>query len=585
MSRSSSRATGVPAAARPASIAAAAFFVVVTIAMTWPLARDIRTGVPDHDDAYFGIWRMAWVAHQLPRAPLRLFDANIFVPAPNTFALSDAALLQGLIAAPALWLGARPLVVYNVLLLASLALSAWCAYVLALRLTGRVAPSLVAGVVFGFAPHRLAQFGHLEMQSAMWMPLALLALHTLVGSGPTRATAWRADGPPQAQAQPPVPARRAGAALGLVLALQALSGLYYFMFLALVLAVMVAVLMIAIRWPAQRRLVRGLVAAALVVAAVVVPYSRPYAKARALVGPRGADEVGQFSGRPGDYLEGGAFRWLPAARDGRPVGEEHVLSPGLVAPVLAVAGLWPPLDAWRAAMGVALVVAVDASLGTNGVLFPAARRSVPALDGLRVPARFAVLVLLLVAVLGAIGLVRLTRRRGPGALQAASGVALLACAAEFFVAPMTLRYPMTAPTPLTRFLASRPAGTVVLHLPVPRTSDLWLHETTYQYLSTFHWQPLVNGYSGFPPPIYLRTLDVLRRFPDGESVARLRRLGVGYVVLHPEQMGEADYARVASQLERSDDFAYVARFGPPPMTSVVFQLTPEGAHDDPSSHD
>ena len=85
MSRPSSRATRFPAPSRAASFGAAAFFIAVTIAMTWPLARDIRTAVPDHDDAYFGIWRMAWVAHQVPRAPLRLFDANIFVPTPSCF--------------------------------------------------------------------------------------------------------------------------------------------------------------------------------------------------------------------------------------------------------------------------------------------------------------------------------------------------------------------------------------------------------------------------------------------------------------------------------------------------------------------
>ena len=86
----------------PTSLLPLLFFAAATVAMTWPLARDIRTAVPDHDDAFFGIWRMAWVAHQLPRAPAHLFDANIFVPTPNTLALSDAALLQGLLAAPPL---------------------------------------------------------------------------------------------------------------------------------------------------------------------------------------------------------------------------------------------------------------------------------------------------------------------------------------------------------------------------------------------------------------------------------------------------------------------------------------------------
>jgi hypothetical protein len=404
------------------------------------------------------------------------------------------------------------------------------------------------------------------MQSAMWMPLALLALHHLA-IGPSYGPA--SDGAPTGRRV------AAGASLGAALAMQALSGLYYFMFLVIVLFAMIVVLFLAIPRDAKWTLGRGLVIAALVAGAVIVPYARPYSRARAVVGPRGANEVAQFSARPGDYLAGGASRWWSASHDGEGRGEEHILSPGLLAPALAIAGLWPPLDAWRVASGVALAVAVDASLGTNGRLFPAAQRVVPALDGLRVPARFAVLVLLLVAMLAAVGLTRLVRARTPGVSRAVSAVAIGLCAIDFWSAPLALRHPVTRHTDLTRFLARLPAGTVVLHLPVPRTSELWLHETKYQYLSTFHWQPLVNGYSGFPPPVYLRTLDVLRRFPDEESIARLRRLEVRYVVLHPDLFGEPEYARIASALALGHDFEFVARFPGAPLASAVFRLKPE----------
>ena len=35
----------------------------------------------DNGDAQLNEWILAWVAHQLPRAPAHLFDANIFYPA------------------------------------------------------------------------------------------------------------------------------------------------------------------------------------------------------------------------------------------------------------------------------------------------------------------------------------------------------------------------------------------------------------------------------------------------------------------------------------------------------------------------
>ena len=56
---------------------------VLTIAMTWPLLSPSAAVLPDSDDAYFSVWRVAWVAHQwpgpLPRAAGWLFLAGTLV--------------------------------------------------------------------------------------------------------------------------------------------------------------------------------------------------------------------------------------------------------------------------------------------------------------------------------------------------------------------------------------------------------------------------------------------------------------------------------------------------------------------------
>ena len=63
-----------------------ALFLALTAVMTWPqLASPYAVG--DTGDPLFSIWRLSWVAHQLPRDPLRLFDANIFYPELRTLAL------------------------------------------------------------------------------------------------------------------------------------------------------------------------------------------------------------------------------------------------------------------------------------------------------------------------------------------------------------------------------------------------------------------------------------------------------------------------------------------------------------------
>jgi len=53
------------------------------------------TSIPENVDAYFSLWRIAWIAHQLPRDVVHLFDANIFHPLRHTLAYSDAVLLEG----------------------------------------------------------------------------------------------------------------------------------------------------------------------------------------------------------------------------------------------------------------------------------------------------------------------------------------------------------------------------------------------------------------------------------------------------------------------------------------------------------
>ena len=57
-------------------------------------------------------------------------------------------------------------------------------------------------------------------------------------------------------------------------------------------------------------------------------------------------------------------------------------------------------------------------------------------------------------------------------------------------------------------------------------------DARYTYMSTFHWQKLVNGYSGYHPPSYLQRLDGLQSFPDASSLEVLQRTGVSYVIVH-----------------------------------------------------
>ena len=81
---------------------------------------------------------------------------------------------------------------------------------------------------------------------------------------------------------------------------------------------------------------------------------------------------------------------------------------------------------------------------------------------------------------------------------------------------------------LLREVGDSPAATIV---DVPMLIG-W--DQTYMYYSTFHWQTLLNGYSGFFPPSYLQLVGAMRGFPDARSLDALRVRGAGYAVIHGE---------------------------------------------------
>ena len=105
-------------------------FGTLTVALTWPQAAHLRTHVPSFDDSLLSIWRIAWIAHAIG-SPASLADANIFHPEARTLAYTDAVLLQGLVATPFIRAGASPVLVYNLLILGSIALSGAAMYLLA----------------------------------------------------------------------------------------------------------------------------------------------------------------------------------------------------------------------------------------------------------------------------------------------------------------------------------------------------------------------------------------------------------------------------------------------------------------------
>jgi hypothetical protein len=538
-----------PPAVRPAAhraaewVAVLAGFAALTAVFTWPQVSHMDS-VPDMGDPLFSIWRISWVSHQIFRSPLTLFDANIFYPERLTLTYSDPVIVPALMGAPLFWLGLHQLVVYNLLILSSFVLSGATMYLLVRSLTGRRDSAVVAGVVFLLYPFRFEHFPHLELQMSMWMPLALWGLHRTMA----RAR-WRD-----------------GLLTGVAFSLQMLSSLYFGLYLGVVLTVFGAVLWAA-RGFSWRPLVR-LAAGGALAALLVAPIAAEFVASRPLMGPRGEGTVEFYSAEGPDYLKPHFRSWTYErwSDGGHP---ERQLFPRITPVALALIGTWPPMSVARIGYAIALAVSTDGSFGLHGMTFPWLRAHVPGFDGLRVPARFSMLVGLLLAILSGYGAARIFRRwpRARSLLFPAVLAPLLVEAIPNMPLEQVWREP---PAIYSALSAEHPR--VLAEFPIPSITRMTWSDTRFLYFSTFHWQKIVNGNSGFSPPSYSEFLDRESDFPLGDTVPYLRERGVEYVSIHGAFMDPERYHLTTEVLDSMPGVRLVATAPWEGAESRLYQL-------------
>ena len=191
------------------------------------------------------------------------------------------------------------------------------------------------------------------------------------------------------------------------------------------------------------------------------------------------------------------------------------------------------------------------------------------MDGLRVPARLSVIVLMALSVLAALGLARMLARLTPRARAAAAILVGAAVFAEGWSGPLRMAPVDARGRPgdrgAYRWLAQQPPGGAI-ELPIVEWAIA--PTLTYQYATLSHGHPIVNGYSGYGSALQeflgggASPLNDLDRIDD--SLNLLRAVGVRYVLVHPRDyddpnLGAATAAAIrarpdlASEDFRSDD--------------------------------
>lgn len=551
-------ATGVtsPPGARSRASSIREFLLVMAVAagltalMTWPLVTDPGgLGRLRLNDGRWSIWVVSWVAHAITSNPLQILNANIFYPHPRALLMSEPNFIAGLLGAPAWILTGNPLLTHNVALLMAFVLAGGGTYYLARRVTANRTAAAVAAIIFAFSPYMFAHTAHIQLEMTAGLPLVLLMIHR------------HAD-------QPSV---RRGAAIGLAVAVQTLACGYYGVLTALVAPAAMVFFAVSRGLWRSRPYWSGAAAGAATAALVAVPLFLPYLDLRNTTGfTRGLADSQVYSAVWQSYLASAAWAhrwWLPAI-----AGFQDVLFPGILAVTLGVAGAWlgfraPERRELVVFYTLLVILAFWLSLGPAGGLYNVLYESIVVVRFLRAPSRLGLGVILGFAILSAVAVERLAARvrgRWRGVLAAVPLLAVL----DLVMIPIAFD-PMPRVSAAYRMLGTLPRGVVAEFPFYWRTSDLQ-HHAGYMLYSTYHWQPMINGYSDIFPPDMGRVSQTLAGFPAQPALDLLRERGTRYLVVHYPRYRPEVRLQIEQQLgAHGEHFRELQRDGDVALYEVV----------------
>jgi hypothetical protein len=125
------------------------------------------------------IWYLGWIPHELGQGHNPLFTDYLSYPPGVNLMWNTSMIFPALVLGPITALFG-PVVAYNVLITAGVALSAWLGFLAARRFVDRQVMCLAAGLIYGFSPALVAQaLGHPHVVVSLFPPVALILGHEI----------------------------------------------------------------------------------------------------------------------------------------------------------------------------------------------------------------------------------------------------------------------------------------------------------------------------------------------------------------------------------------------------------------------
>lgn len=486
------------------------FFLALTAMVSWPLATRLGDMLPIAANPWLRadidllVWILAWTSRAIITAPLEIFEATVFHPAPLALTASENLIGLTPISTPVLLATDNPIFTYNFTLLAVTFLTAYTAYRAVRDFEDSLVAGLLAGSLLAFDPLLIHQWARLHESAISLFPLVFM-LSFRVARKPTRANFC---------------------GLILVTSIQILAGVY----LAFILGTFAAGLAPGLIWQARQagrtgaRPLAALLLGTLVPGIVSIPYITRQAGGTYPELQQALEIANLYSSSLGQSLLAlsSGTGWLTAplailgmANRNIPTAIRLSLLLSLSLGLLLAAGPQTPLLPGTEIPG----------------LYQGLASILPGFATMRAPARFLVICHICLALLSGLGaalLMRTLARRYGAIVSRISGLALLTLAIALIFGSQTVWPIPTTKVPRGPFfvgayqwLAANGTDGAVLELPAMQSplEKKPLAQTGRAMRGALrHGLPLINGYSGHPPPSHPLLMAWAHRIPQASAL-------------------------------------------------------------------
>src|SRR3989344_8217099 len=550
------------------------FFISASY-ITYPLIFHMGDYVSGFGDELIIAWIQNWVIHALTTNPLHLFQAPIYFPYQNTLAYSDAFITSSILSIIPIFIWKEPIVAQNFTFFSSIVLLGFSTFILTFYITKNYLSSILSGLLVQYSPAVLDKYVHTQILSIFWVPLSILIFSHYLKTGKFRFYCI----------------------FLLFFFLQTINSFlpgYFILFSVIILAAVNSGSII-------KFINKKVITSTLITFAFILPLALPYySVSNQFKYTRDIRDTIHFALQPEDLFYTNSFSKMKPFLDKLSSSNLYPVNTGykpgfigLTFSVLTIICFVIYLRNRKRFKNVSgfVLISLTGLFLSFGPFLHIARQTIhhpvpipmpyllfyylfPGFQGFRNSARWEMLFILFISI--AIGIVffRITKKLNLTKRVIITLILLISIIAEynfpmkFYPVPRMQDFP-----PVYSFLKTLSPGKPIVEMPIYNWNmqPYAPEEFKREFYSTIHFQPMLNGASGFsPPPWQLYVTTLLRTFPSEDSIRQLKNTKIKYIVVHKSEYDELRAANfIISKVKIPDGNSIINTLG---KTSLVTQV-------------